>query len=57
MFLFKLKHLIKDVDKIDIKEPERPKLRPVEEKFNVDKRTRSKEINWRRFKSGIGSSL
>lgn len=44
--------MLKDVEKLRLNESERPKVR-VEQKAEVDSRTRTKEINWRRFKAGI----
>lgn len=48
--------MIKEVENRPIKEPVRFKLTPTKEKFDIEKRNISKEINWRRFDSGIGSS-
>lgn len=49
--------MLNEIENLPFKEPVRPTLKPAEEKFDVEKRILTKEINWRRFKSGIGSSL
>lgn len=57
LYIKQVNEMINEVENLDLKEESyRPKLKSAEKKFDAEKRNLSKEINWRQFKSGIGSS-
>lgn len=47
--------MIKESVKLDLKSNV-PKLKPLAVKFDQTKRNNSREVNWRKFNIGIGSS-